>query len=53
MDLRSIPPSEFLSGGTKEEQAWALANGCEKKEGEAPRKAAIKQGFGIAVGMVR
>ncbi|MCX6906661.1 MAG: bifunctional serine/threonine-protein kinase/formylglycine-generating enzyme family protein, partial [Verrucomicrobia bacterium] len=44
-----IPPGEFMMGSTKEEQAWALANGAKeeevKREGEAPRKAAIKQGL--------
>ncbi|MCX6907361.1 MAG: SUMF1/EgtB/PvdO family nonheme iron enzyme, partial [Verrucomicrobia bacterium] len=49
MELLYIPPGEFMLGSTKEEQAWALANGCDarwvKFEGEAPRKTAIKQGF--------
>ncbi len=44
-----IPPGEFMLGSTKEEQAWAVANGVKeeeaKREGEAPRKATIKQGF--------
>ena len=44
-----IPPGEFMLGSTKEEQAWALANGRPeeevKREGEAPRKATIRQGF--------
>jgi len=45
-----IPPGEFMMGSTKEEQSWALANGSlkeddVKREGEAPRKAIIKQGF--------
>ncbi|MCX6906992.1 MAG: SUMF1/EgtB/PvdO family nonheme iron enzyme [Verrucomicrobia bacterium] len=44
-----IPPGEFMLGSTPEEQAWAVANGLKqgevKHEGEAPRKAAIKQGF--------
>ncbi|MCX6906985.1 MAG: formylglycine-generating enzyme family protein, partial [Verrucomicrobia bacterium] len=44
-----IPPGEFLLGSTKEEQAWAVQNGAiednVKREGEAPRKATIKQGF--------
>ncbi|MBI5397353.1 MAG: SUMF1/EgtB/PvdO family nonheme iron enzyme [Verrucomicrobia bacterium] len=44
-----IPPGEFMMGSTKEEQAWALANGANevsvKREGEAPRKTAIKNGF--------
>jgi formylglycine-generating enzyme required for sulfatase activity len=49
MELMGIPPGEFLMGSTKEEQAWAVANGLKeesaKREGEAPRKATIKQGF--------
>ncbi|MFA5190642.1 MAG: SUMF1/EgtB/PvdO family nonheme iron enzyme [Verrucomicrobiia bacterium] len=49
MDLMGIPPGEFMLGSTKEEQAWAVANGGKaeyiKREGETPRKAAIKQGF--------
>ncbi|MCX6901307.1 MAG: SUMF1/EgtB/PvdO family nonheme iron enzyme [Verrucomicrobia bacterium] len=49
MELLWIPPGEFLLGSTQEERAWALQNGCVaegvKREGEAPRKAAIKQGF--------
>jgi formylglycine-generating enzyme required for sulfatase activity/class 3 adenylate cyclase/tRNA A-37 threonylcarbamoyl transferase component Bud32 len=49
MELMGIPPGEFLLGSTKEEQAWAAANGLRKqdvgREGEAPRRAAIKQGF--------
>jgi formylglycine-generating enzyme required for sulfatase activity len=49
MELMGIPPGEFLLGSTKEEQAWALVNGGKaqevKREGEMPRKAAIKQGF--------
>jgi formylglycine-generating enzyme required for sulfatase activity len=49
MELMGIPPGEFMLGSTKEEQAWAVANGLKeeyaKREGEAPRKAAIKQGF--------
>ncbi|MCX6910402.1 MAG: SUMF1/EgtB/PvdO family nonheme iron enzyme, partial [Verrucomicrobia bacterium] len=44
-----IPPGEFLLGSTKEEQAWVVANGGNaddvKHEGEALRKATIKQGF--------
>ena len=44
-----IPPGEFLLGSTKEEQTWAVENGERegevKREGEAPRKARIKQGF--------
>ncbi|MBI5821884.1 MAG: SUMF1/EgtB/PvdO family nonheme iron enzyme [Verrucomicrobia bacterium] len=43
-----IPPGEFLLGSTKEEQAWAEANGMSERllrEGEGPRKARIKQGF--------
>jgi formylglycine-generating enzyme required for sulfatase activity/tRNA A-37 threonylcarbamoyl transferase component Bud32 len=44
-----IPPGEFMLGSTKEEQAWAVANGANvenvNREGKAPRKAAIKQGF--------
>ena len=52
MELMGIPPGEFMLGSTKEEQAWAMANGLRedefdfvKREGEAPRKATIKQGF--------
>ncbi|MBM3890101.1 MAG: formylglycine-generating enzyme family protein, partial [Verrucomicrobia bacterium] len=49
MELMGIPPGEFMQGSTKEEQDWAAANGIKeqdvKREGEAPRKAAIKQGF--------
>ncbi|MBI5821885.1 MAG: SUMF1/EgtB/PvdO family nonheme iron enzyme [Verrucomicrobia bacterium] len=49
LELVGIPPGEFLLGSTKEEQAWAVANGGKaeyiKREGETPRKAAIKQGF--------
>jgi formylglycine-generating enzyme required for sulfatase activity len=49
MELMGIPPGEFLLGSTKEERAWALASGQReeevKREGEAPRKAAITQGF--------
>jgi formylglycine-generating enzyme required for sulfatase activity len=44
-----IPPGEFMMGSTKEEQAWAVANGSHeehvKREGDAPRKTRIKQGF--------
>ena len=44
-----VPPGEFILGSTKEEQAWAVASGRReeevKREGEAPRKATIKQGF--------
>ncbi|MCX6907660.1 MAG: SUMF1/EgtB/PvdO family nonheme iron enzyme, partial [Verrucomicrobia bacterium] len=44
-----IPPGEFMLGSTKEEQEWAVANGRKesevKREGEAPRRAVIKQGF--------
>ncbi|MCX6897366.1 MAG: SUMF1/EgtB/PvdO family nonheme iron enzyme [Verrucomicrobia bacterium] len=44
-----IPPGEFMMGSAKEEQAWAVANGLKeeyaKREGEAPRKTTIKQGF--------
>jgi formylglycine-generating enzyme required for sulfatase activity/tRNA A-37 threonylcarbamoyl transferase component Bud32 len=44
-----IPPGEFMMGSTKEEQAWAVAYGRKveevKCEGEAPRKATIKQAF--------
>jgi len=43
-----IPPGEFLLGSTKEEQAWAATNVKEvyvKREGEAPRKTRIKDGF--------
>ncbi|MCX6897380.1 MAG: SUMF1/EgtB/PvdO family nonheme iron enzyme [Verrucomicrobia bacterium] len=48
MELMGIPPGEFMLGSTKEEQAWSAANGAKeevKREGEAPRKASIKQGF--------
>ncbi|MFZ2641430.1 MAG: SUMF1/EgtB/PvdO family nonheme iron enzyme, partial [Verrucomicrobiia bacterium] len=49
MDLMGIPPGEFMLGSTKEEQEWAVADGGKaeyiKREGETPRKAAIKQGF--------
>jgi formylglycine-generating enzyme required for sulfatase activity len=49
IELVYIPPGEFMLGSTKEEQEWAVANGAKeeyvKREGEAPRKAAIKQGF--------
>ncbi|MCX6900055.1 MAG: SUMF1/EgtB/PvdO family nonheme iron enzyme [Verrucomicrobia bacterium] len=49
MELVSIPPGELMLGSTKEEQAWAVANGAMenyvKHEGEAPRKAVIKHGF--------
>jgi formylglycine-generating enzyme required for sulfatase activity len=49
MELMGIPPGEFMLGSTKEEQAWAVANGATeeqvKREGEAPRKARIKEGF--------
>jgi formylglycine-generating enzyme required for sulfatase activity len=49
MELVAIPPGEFMLGSTKEEQAWAVANGAKeedvKREGEAPRKTRIKQGF--------
>ncbi len=49
MDLMGIPPGEFMLGSTKEEQEWAVASGGKaeytKREGETPRKAAIKQGF--------
>ncbi|MBI5395746.1 MAG: SUMF1/EgtB/PvdO family nonheme iron enzyme [Verrucomicrobia bacterium] len=49
MELLYIPPGEFLLGSTPEERAWANANGGKeedvKREGEAPRKTAIKQGF--------
>jgi len=50
MELVYIPPGEFLMGSTPEERAWALQNGgCDekfvKREGEAPRKTTIKQGF--------
>jgi len=49
MELLYIPPGEFLMGSTKEEQAWANANGCAVMftsfEGQQPHKVAIKQGF--------
>jgi len=49
LDLMGIPPGEFLLGSTKEEREWALANGGKEEivqhEGEAPRKAVIKEGF--------
>ena len=49
VELVGIPPGEFLLGSTKEEQAWAMANGAAeryvKSEGEAPRKTRIKDGF--------
>lgn len=51
LELVAIPPGEFMMGSTKEEQAWAMAVTSElkeeyvKREGEAPRKATIKQGF--------
>ncbi|MFA6564686.1 MAG: SUMF1/EgtB/PvdO family nonheme iron enzyme [Verrucomicrobiia bacterium] len=49
MELMGIPPGEFMMGSMPEEQAWALANGvkdgAEKREGEVPRKTAIKEGF--------
>jgi formylglycine-generating enzyme required for sulfatase activity len=49
LELVGIPPGEFMLGSTKEEQAWAVANRASaeevKREGEAPRKAATKQGF--------
>jgi serine/threonine protein kinase/formylglycine-generating enzyme required for sulfatase activity len=48
-EMVAIPPGEFMLGSTKEEQAWAVQNGAKetdlKREGEAPRKTAIKQGF--------
>ncbi|MCX6906476.1 MAG: SUMF1/EgtB/PvdO family nonheme iron enzyme, partial [Verrucomicrobia bacterium] len=44
-----VPPGEFMMGSTPEEQAWAVANGAPekavKREGEASRKATMKQGF--------
>jgi formylglycine-generating enzyme required for sulfatase activity len=49
MELMGLPPGEFMLGSTKEEQAWAVAEGLKeelaKREGKAPRKAVIKQGF--------
>jgi formylglycine-generating enzyme required for sulfatase activity len=51
MELMGIPPGEFLLGSTKEEQEWANSDKRIKDvecEGEAPRKAAIKQGFWMA-----
>ncbi|MBI5685208.1 MAG: SUMF1/EgtB/PvdO family nonheme iron enzyme [Verrucomicrobia bacterium] len=49
MELVWIPPGEFMIGSTPEERAWALQNGCSedyvKREGDAPRKTAVKQGF--------
>jgi serine/threonine-protein kinase len=49
IELVYIPPGEFMMGSTKEEQAWAMADGLDeryvKREGEAPRKAKIKDGF--------
>jgi formylglycine-generating enzyme required for sulfatase activity len=49
IELVYVPPGEFMLGSTKEEQAWAVANGRKeeevKREGDAPRKAAIKEGF--------
>ena len=49
MELMGIPPGEFMLGSTKEERAWAAANGANVEsvnhEGKAPREAAIKQGF--------
>jgi formylglycine-generating enzyme required for sulfatase activity len=49
MELLYIPPGEFLMGSTPEERAWAVRNGCTedyvKREGDAPRKTAVKQGF--------
>jgi formylglycine-generating enzyme required for sulfatase activity len=51
MELMGIPPGEFMMGSSKEEQAWAVANGLTeqdvKREGEAPQNVAIKQGFWI------
>ncbi|MBM4155696.1 MAG: hypothetical protein FJ221_11815 [Lentisphaerae bacterium] len=48
-EMVAIPPGEFMLGSTKEEQAWARANGEEHQdagqEGEHPRKTTIKQGF--------
>ncbi|MCX6909850.1 MAG: SUMF1/EgtB/PvdO family nonheme iron enzyme, partial [Verrucomicrobia bacterium] len=48
MELMGIPPGEFMLGSTKEEQAWAVANGGQaervKCEGAAPRKTVIEQG---------
>ncbi|MCX6897244.1 MAG: SUMF1/EgtB/PvdO family nonheme iron enzyme [Verrucomicrobia bacterium] len=49
LELVGIPPGEFMMGSTKEEQAWAVANRLKeeeaKREGEAPRKTRIKEGF--------
>ncbi|MBM3888357.1 MAG: hypothetical protein FJ388_04445 [Verrucomicrobia bacterium] len=49
IELMGIPLGEFMLGSTKEEQAWANANGCDqiftKCEGEQPHKAAMKRGF--------
>ncbi|MEW6357347.1 MAG: SUMF1/EgtB/PvdO family nonheme iron enzyme [Planctomycetota bacterium] len=49
MELVAIPPGEFMMGSTKEEQAWAAAqyggSDNSKREGEAPRRARIKEGF--------
>ena len=51
LEMIAIPPGEFMMGSTKEEQAWAMAVTSDlkeeyvKREGEAPRKATIKQGF--------
>ena len=51
MELVRIPPGEFMLGSTKEEQAWALANGATegwlKRGGEAQCKATIRQGFSL------
>jgi len=48
-ELVWIPPGEFMLGSTKEEQAWAVANGLKeefaKREGDAPRKTAVRDGF--------
>ncbi len=49
LELLYIPPGEFLLGSTPEERAWAVQKGYStqsvKREGEQPRKTAIKQGF--------
>ncbi|MCX6906878.1 MAG: SUMF1/EgtB/PvdO family nonheme iron enzyme, partial [Verrucomicrobia bacterium] len=48
MELVAIPPGEFMMGSTGVEKAWTAAQaycGLPKNEGEAPRKATIKQGF--------
>jgi len=54
LELVPIPPGEFMLGSTPEEREWAASPGHgprdtkPQREGEQPRKTAIRQGFWLA-----